>query len=420
MADTVASLSGPDDDCEPHTPGYERLRFNTLWNFFDSGCLGYASLARITVWDSGALTLEPEGAILATASAALHEAVLARGPLASPMGFARDGVGRRGADNPNATPLAPSSKRVYPGGMTIASDIPTDHWVDRLLPAAARPYARLMRLDRPIGTWLLLLPCWWGLALGWRTGPESGDLWEIARLYLLFSVGAVVMRGAGCTVNDLWDRDFDAKVARTISRPIAYGDISIKQALIFLVVQLLVGLAVLLQLNQASWIMGVSVLALVFTYPLFKRVTYWPQFVLGLTFNWGALMGWVAVTGALGWPSVALYCAGIVWTLGYDTIYAHQDKTDDALIGVKSSALALGDRTVRFLWIFYGLTMTGLIVAGWIAGLPVYFYLLLIPAAAQLSWQAWRLNIDDPKDCLAKFRSNRYFGYIITVAILVG
>ena len=304
--------------------------------------------------------------------------------------------------------------------MTDASDIPIDHWVNHLLPAAWRPYARLMRLDRPIGTWLLLLPCWWGLALGWRGGPEVVELWEMARLYLLFSVGAVVMRGAGCTVNDLWDRDFDAKVARTINRPIAYGDISVKRALVFLIVQLLVGLTILLQLNQASWVLGVSVLALVFTYPLFKRVTYWPQFVLGLTFNWGALMGWVAVTGGMAWPPVLLYCAGIVWTLGYDTIYAHQDKTDDALIGVKSSALALGDKTVRFLWGFYGLTMAGLIAAGWIAGLGPAFYLLLIPAAKQLAWQAWRVNIDDPKDCHAKFKSNRYFGYIVTAAILAG
>ena len=179
--------------------------------------------------------------------------------------------------------------------MTDASDIPIDHWVNRHLPENWRPYARLMRLDRPIGSWLLLLPCWWGLALGWRAGPEATDIWEIARLYLLFSVGAVVMRGAGCAVNDLWDRDFDAKVARTINRPIAYGDLSVKQALGFLVVLLLIGLAILLQLNQASWILGVSVLVLVFTYPLFKRVTYWPQFVLGLTFNWGALMGWVFI-----------------------------------------------------------------------------------------------------------------------------
>jgi 4-hydroxybenzoate polyprenyltransferase len=298
--------------------------------------------------------------------------------------------------------------------------MPADSWVDRLLPAPWRPYARLMRLDRPIGTWLLLLPCWWGLALGWRAGPEVVDLWEMARLYLLFSVGAVVMRGAGCTVNDLWDRDFDAKVARTISRPIAYGDINVRQALVFLVAQLLVGLAILLQLNQASWIMGVSVLALVFTYPLFKRVTYWPQFVLGLTFNWGALIGWVAVTGALAWPSVVLYCAGIVWTLGYDTIYAHQDKTDDAMIGVKSSALALGNDTGRFLWIFYGLTMAGLVVCGWVAGLGGFYYLLLIPAAVQLAWQASRVDIEDPRNCLAMFKSNRNFGLIVTLAIVFG
>ena len=310
--------------------------------------------------------------------------------------------------------------------MTTASDIPRGNWVDRVLPAPWRPYARLMRLDRPIGTWLLLLPCWWGLALGWRAGPETfdigkiGDIWEIGRLYLLFSIGAIVMRGAGCTVNDLWDRDFDRMVARTADRPIASGVISMKRALAFLAAQLLIGLAILLQLNQTSWILGVAVLALVFTYPLFKRVTYWPQFVLGLTFNWGALIGWTAVTGTVGGPSLALYAAGIVWTLGYDTIYAHQDKEDDMRIGIKSSALALGARTQTFLWIFYGLTLAGLALTGWIAGLAWLFHASLIPAAAQLAWQAWRIDIDDPRDCLATFKSNRLFGLIVTAAILVG
>ena len=316
-------------------------------------------------------------------------------------------------------PLARLSSPVYAEGVTSASDIPSDNWVDRLLPAAWRPYARLMRLDRPIGTWLLLLPCWWGLALGWRTGPEAVDLLEIARLYLLFSVGAVVMRGAGCTVNDLWDRDFDRKVARTADRPIASGAISVRQALIFLVAQLLIGLGILLQLNQTSWMLGVAVLALVFTYPLFKRVTYWPQFVLGLTFNWGALMGWAAVTDTVALPCLLLYAAGIVWTLGYDTIYAHQDKGDDAMIGIKSSALALGARTRPFLWGFYGLTMIGLLTMGWSAELSPLYYLSLAPAATQLAWQAWRVDINNPHDCLEKFKSNRLFGLIVTAAIIV-
>ena len=174
-----------------------------------------------------------------------------------------------------------------------------------------------------------------------------------------------------------------------------------------------------LQLNQTSWMLGVAVLALVFTYPLFKRVTYWPQFVLGLTFNWGALMGWAAVTDTLALPSLLLYAAGIVWTLGYDTIYAHQDKGDDAMIGIKSSALALGARTRPFLWSFYGLTMIGLLAMGWSAELSPLYYLSLAPAAAQLAWQAWRVDINNPRDCLEKFKSNRLFGLIVTTAIIV-
>ena len=304
--------------------------------------------------------------------------------------------------------------------VTGISDIPSGNWVDRLLPATCRPYARLMRLDRPIGTWLLLLPCWWSLALGWRAGPDPLTLSEIAKLCILFSLGAVVMRGAGCTVNDLWDRDFDRRVARTASRPIASGAISVKRALVFLTIQLATGLVILLQLNQTCWSLGVAVLLLVFTYPLFKRVTYWPQLVLGLTFNWGALMGWAAVTGTIGPACLILYASGIVWTLGYDTIYAHQDRDDDALIGIKSSALALGHRTRPFLWAFYTFTIAGLVATGVVAGLAWPFLVSLIPAATQLAWQARWVDIDDPKDCLDKFRSNKLFGLIVTAAILVG
>ena len=277
-----------------------------------------------------------------------------------------------------------------------------------------------MRLDRPIGTWLLLLPCWWGLALGWRAGSEPVPLGKMAELFVLFSLGAVVMRGAGCTVNDLWDRDYDRLVSRTATRPIASGSISVRRALVFLTVQLAIGLTILLQLNQTCWSLGVAVLALVFTYPLFKRVTYWPQFVLGLTFNWGALMGWTAVTGTIEPACLLLYAAGIAWTLGYDTIYAHQDKDDDALIGIKSSALALGKRTRPFLWVFYTLTVAGLVATGHTAGLLWPFLVSLIPAAAQLAWQARWVDIDNPRDCLDKFRSNKLFGLIVTAAILVG
>ena len=301
--------------------------------------------------------------------------------------------------------------------MTTASDIPRGDWVDRFLPAATRPYARLMRLDRPIGTWLLLLPCWWSLALAWKGASDPVPLlW----LWVLFSLGAVVMRGAGCTINDLWDRDFDRRVARTADRPIASGLVSVRRALLFLVLQLIAGLAILLQLNQTAQLLGVLVLVLVVTYPLAKRVTWWPQFVLGLAFNWGALMGWAAVTGDLAVVCLVLYVAGIAWTLGYDTIYAHQDKQDDALIGLKSSALALGERTRPFLWLFYAATIAGLLATGLLAGLSWGYFLLLAVAAAHLSRQVWRIDLDDPRRCLATFRSNRDFGLLVTAAIFAG
>lgn len=305
--------------------------------------------------------------------------------------------------------------------MTKASDIAIDAGPLRYLPAGLRPYALLARWDRPIGTWLLLWPCLWGLVLAERAGAAGPvDTSRMLGWVALFAVGAFVMRGAGCTINDIFDRDIDAKVARTADRPLASGAIGLRGALVFLAVQLAVGLVILLQLNPLCWALGVAILAVVFTYPLMKRVTYWPQLFLGIAFNWGAVMGWAAVTGALAPAAVALYLGGIAWTLGYDTIYAHQDKNDDALIGVKSSALALGDATVRFLWIFYGLTLTGLVAAGVIAGLGVHFYLLLIPAALHLVWQAWRVDIDNPRDCLAKFKSNKWFGVLVTAAILVG
>ena len=301
--------------------------------------------------------------------------------------------------------------------MTTASDIPRGDWVDRFLPAATRPYARLMRLDRPIGTWLLLLPCWWSLALAWKGASEPVPLlW----LWVLFSLGAVVMRGAGCTINDLWDRDFDRRVARTADRPIASGLVTVRRALLFLALQLIAGLAILLQLNQTAQLLGVLVLVLVVTYPLAKRVTWWPQFVLGLAFNWGALMGWAAVTGDLAVVCLVLYVAGIAWTLGYDTIYAHQDKQDDALIGLKSSALALGERTRPFLWLFYAATIAGLLATGLLAGLSWGYFLLLAVAAAHLSRQVWRIDLDDPRRCLATFRSNRDFGLLVTAAIFAG
>jgi len=296
----------------------------------------------------------------------------------------------------------------------MIGDMPADGWVDKIAPAAARPYLKLMRLDRPIGTWLLLFPCWWSIALA-SQGPWP-DLWLMA----LFGIGAVVMRGAGCTVNDILDRDIDGKVARTAARPLASGAITLRGALAFLGLELLIGLMVLVQLNLFSILLGVASLLLVFVYPLMKRITYWPQAWLGLTFNWGALLGWAAVRGELDWAPVALYAAGFFWTLGYDTIYAHQDKDDDVVIGVKSSALALGERTRPFLFITYALTIGLVAVAGLLAGLSWVFWPLLAVAGLHLVWQAADSDIDDGADCLTKFRSNRHFGWLLLAAIIAG
>lgn len=298
-------------------------------------------------------------------------------------------------------------------GPVLHGDIPLGNWIDRRVPAAARPYLRLMRVDRPIGTWLLLFPCWWSAALAATTWP---DPWLLA----LFAIGAVVMRGAGCTINDIADHKFDAQVERTKGRPIPSGAVSLRQAWLFLAAQLIVGLLVLVQFNGFTMAVGVASLLLVFPYPLMKRITYWPQAWLGLTFNWGALMGWAAITGSLDWPAVALYAAGLFWTLGYDTIYAHQDKDDDALIGVKSTALRLGGATRPWLVLFYGLTLALFAVAGALVGLGWAFWPLLALAGVHLAWQTAKVNIDDSADCLDKFKSNRWFGWMLLAAIVAG
>ena len=296
---------------------------------------------------------------------------------------------------------------------SLHGDILFGDWIDRLMPSASRPYLRLMRLDRPIGTWLLLLPGWWSIAL-------AADRWPDALLLVLFGVGAVVMRGAGCTYNDIVDRDFDGRVARTAARPIPSGLVSPWQAARFLGLLLSIGLAILLQMSRLAVILGAASLLLVFAYPFMKRITYWPQAWLGLTFNWGALLGWAAATGTLDWPPLVLYVAGLFWTLGYDTIYAHQDKVDDALIGVKSSALKLGSATPGWLAVFFTVALVLIAATGWLAGLGWPFYLLLIPAGVQLAWQVATLDLDDTADCLAKFRSNRIFGWLILVAVVAG
>ncbi len=294
---------------------------------------------------------------------------------------------------------------------THASDMPSSHWIDRWVPASWRPYLRLARIDRPIGTWLLLFPCWWGLALA---DPGQSGLGFAA----LFAVGAFVMRGAGCTYNDIVDRDFDGRVARTALRPIPSGAVSVRQALVFLVLQLAVGLSVLLQFNPFAIALGVGSLSLVFTYPLAKRVTYWPQAVLGLTFNWGILLGWAAVRAEVSAAPLLLYFGAVFWTLGYDTIYAHQDKEDDALIGVKSSALKLGESTRPWLFAFYGMAVLLYAAAGWVEGLAWPYYVGLTAAAGHMAWQAGAVNIHDPADCLSKFRANRFVGWLVLAGLV--
>ncbi len=303
-------------------------------------------------------------------------------------------------------------------GLIAGTDMPARGWVDRLLPASLRPYAKLMRLDRPIGTWLLLWPCWWSLVWAVERAPGSAREWlYLAWLYALFGIGAMVMRGAGCTYNDIVDRDFDAKVERTRTRPIPSGQVSVRAAGVFLGLQLMLGFVILLQLNWFAVGLGAASLALVFTYPLMKRITYWPQFVLGLAFNWGALLGWAAVTGSLALAPVLLYLAGIAWTLGYDTIYAHQDKEDDILVGVKSTALKLGANTRPWLAGFYTAAVALFAAAGIADGLGWPFYVALAAGALQLAWQVADLDLDNAADCLVKFRSNRWFGWILVAGL---
>ncbi len=291
----------------------------------------------------------------------------------------------------------------------------TGNWVDTLAPAPARPFLRLARADRPIGAWLLLMPCWWSAGLAAVADRALPNAWHL----LLFFVGAFVMRGAGCTWNDIVDRDLDARVARTRSRPIPSGQVSTRGAAAFLVVQALVGLAVLLQFNGFAIALGVASLAVVAIYPLMKRVTWWPQTVLGLAFSWGALMGWAAWFGRLDAPAAILYLGSIAWVIGYDTIYAHQDREDDALIGVKSTARLFGPRTRPLLALFYALAAVLIGVAYWMCGAGLWSWLGLAAFAAHLAWQVARLDIDDPDLCLALFKSNRDAGLILFAGLVV-
>jgi len=284
-------------------------------------------------------------------------------------------------------------------------------WLAKL-PRGLQDYGLLARLDRPIGTWLLLIPCLWGLAIA---GGTETMLWAP-----LFAIGAIAMRGAGCTINDMADRDIDRLVERTRARPLASGRLGLREATVFLALQLGVGFVVLLFFPWTAAVIALCSMPFVIAYPFMKRVTYWPQAFLGLTFNWGVLVGYAVVMDGLGLPALLLYMAGIAWTLGYDTIYAHQDKEDDALIGVKSSALALGDQTHAWLYGFYGVMLACLAGAGWAAGLGPLFYMALLPVAGVLAWQVHGLETDEPHDCLMRFRANRGLGLLVLVALLLG
>ncbi len=289
-------------------------------------------------------------------------------------------------------------------------------WVDRA-PRWLKPYLRLMRLDRPIGTWLLFWPCVFGLALGAAAeGKAVPDPWYV----LLCGAGAIVMRGAGCTYNDIVDRDYDARVERTRGRPIPAGEIGVAAAWIFAIAQTLIGLAILLSFNRFAIALGMASLLLIAPYPFMKRITWWPQAWLGLTFNWGVPFGYAAETGHLGAAALLFYAGCFFWTMGYDTIYAHQDKEDDRAIGVKSSALRLGNRTRPWLFIFYGLALLLMMAGGLAAGLGIAYELALSLPAAHLFRQAAFVEIESPSSCLRWFKANHASAALLAAALVIG
>ncbi|RPE66284.1 4-hydroxybenzoate polyprenyltransferase [Pacificibacter maritimus] len=303
------------------------------------------------------------------------------------------------------------------------SDAVIDNWVDTKAPAWTRPYLRLSRADRPIGTWLLLLPCWWGALLA---ASAQGTL-SLRTVWIMIgcALGAWLMRGAGCTWNDITDRDFDAKVARTKSRPLPSGQVTTKQALVWMAVQCLIALVILLSFGPFATLLGVASLALVAIYPFAKRFTWWPQVFLGLAFNWGALLAYAAVAGTLTAAPVFLYLSGIAWTLFYDTIYAHQDKEDDALIGIKSTARLFGTNTAQWLKRFL-IVCVILFAAAVIEALINGSVLSLIVAIGgawamgwHMTWQLSRLDIDDPKICMKLFRANRDTGLLAALFLAI-
>lgn len=303
-------------------------------------------------------------------------------------------------------------------------DAPSGHWVYKILPPSLWPYAQLARWDRPIGWQLLMWPCWWAAALVAGAGAKPGDNWLSVMPswwhLLLFLIGAVAMRGAGCTYNDLVDQDIDAQVDRTRSRPLPSGQVSSRHAKVFLIAQALVGLIVLLMFNYFSIMLGLVSLLVVAAYPFMKRITNWPQFVLGLAFSWGALMGWATVAGSLSLSPVLLYIGSIMWVIGYDTIYAHQDKEDDALVGVKSTARLFGKHTKTALMFLYGGALAFFAGAFAVAEVPMPALAGLVAAGAHLFRQITVLDIDNPDQCLKLFKSNNVVGLIIFIGLVAG
>lgn len=304
-----------------------------------------------------------------------------------------------------------------PGQDKMVADALRGSWVHRFLPEPLWPYAQLARWERPIGWRLLMWPCWWSVMLAANhqaivTGAPPD--WPRLGLYLLlFTLGAVIMRGAGCTYNDLADEDIDEKVARTRSRPLPSGRVSRRQAMVFLALQLLAGLLVLVQFNRFAIIIGFVSMITVIVYPFMKRITWWPQLFLGFAFSWGALMGWSAWLAELSPPPLLLYLGSICWVIGYDTIYAHQDIEDDALVGVKSTARLFGARTHVALFVLYGAALTLFAAAFWTAAMPPLAWLGLLGAALHMGWQIRVLDIADPALCLRLFKSNSHLGWLM-------
>ncbi len=296
------------------------------------------------------------------------------------------------------------------------ADAAPSNWVDRYAPRPLRPYARLARWDRPIGVMLLLWPCWWAVVLAaLASNANFPDLRHMA----LFAVGAFAMRGAGCTYNDLVDRDLDAQVARTRLRPIASGQITLAGAVAFLLLQALVGLAVLVQFNSFTVYLALGSLVVVAIYPFMKRITSWPQVALGLAFSWGALVGWSATFGSLSWPTIWLYGAAFFWIMAYDTVYALQDKEDDALIGIGSTALLFGDTAKAWISAFYGVGLILLIAAGLAAGAALIFCLVTALGALYMGWNLRTMNAQDPKAALREFKRNDHLGWIVFFGLVL-